>query len=195
MDISPNSSISAIKSLQHRIRRPRFLGLPLKHRQLPPQILLLHLQLLQLPHHLFQLVRIHLNHRRLGSRLRLIDLGFDAVGHIIYASFMQFLFAEPFGGHTHIGVFTSIVIAIFFDEVDGGILQNQWFFILMRGPGFSVFVMLSVWMFECVALGVLVLGVCCDFEVHGGGVRFVIGVEGLVFGFLVGGRSVQVYHR
>ena len=57
---------------------------------------------------------------------------------------MQFLFAEPFGGHTHIGVFTSIVIAIFFDEVDGGILQNQRFFIFMRRPGFSVLVMLSV---------------------------------------------------
>ena len=87
-------------------------------------------------HNFSQLVYAYLHDSKLTMTLGLVHLCFDPHAHVVDTLLVASLLAHSLG--RHLCVFGA-EIAVFFDKLDGVVLQNERFFIFMARPWFLLF--------------------------------------------------------
>ena len=127
------------------------------------------------------------------ARFWLINLSFHSCDSIIYTSFVCFLFAKSFSWHANLFIFGSVVLATLFDELDRGVLKDEWFFVFVVRARLVLVIGMAIGVFEDVSLCWFGGDIWGNFEVHAGGMRFVGRVERLIF-VAKFPLFVQVYH-
>ena len=75
--------------------------------------------------------------------LALVGFGLHARHAVVYTPFMGLLLAEPLGRHADVFVL-GVVFAVFLDQLDGGLLEDERFFVFVVGTRLAVVVVLAV---------------------------------------------------
>lgn len=130
---------------------------------------------------------------RLLPNTQLIHVGLDASGPVVNASLALVLLAEPLGGHANRVLRPDL--AILLDQLDGSLMQNEGFLILMSA--FRVF-LLVIDTISSVTQGFSRDGLRCDrfgveTKVHRGDVGLVDRKHGLGLCAEIA-LLVQIYH-